>query len=92
MNLIRFNYWFSLIQQPLWGLILKNVTKSLLIALLIFALVTFLWELWYYQLIYMPTMWMRATLEQQTQINILLCYMDLKVVFTTLGLLWVIKK
>jgi len=75
--------------------IIAVVERSILL-IFVYSLLVFIKEVIVYQCLELPLIWNTISLEQQTLININLGLMDLKIIFTMIGLLmflhWFIEK
>ena len=75
--------------------IIGVVERSILL-IFVYSLLVFIKEVLVYQCLELPLIWNTISLEQQTLININLGLMDLKIIFTMIGLLmflhWFMKK
>ena len=75
--------------------IIAVVERSILL-IFVYSLGVFIKEVLVYQCLELPLIWNTISLEQQTLININLGLMDLKIIFTMIGLLmflhWFMKK
>ena len=75
--------------------IIAVVERSILL-IFVYSLLVFIKEVIVYQCVELPLIWNTISLEQQTLININLGLMDLKIIFTMIGLLmflhWFIEK
>ena len=75
--------------------IIAVVERSILL-IFVYSLLVFIKEVLVYQCLELPLIWNTISLEQQTLININLGLMDLKIIFTMIGLLmflhWFIEK
>jgi hypothetical protein len=64
----------------------KTLTRRILLVVLGYMAIAFTWELWVYQN-WLLTVWNTLSLAEQTQINLTLCLMDLKLILTILCIL-----
>ena len=61
---------------------MKKIILIGIIALTGIGLLTFLWETYNYQCVYLPKIWKQLSFEQQQLANLVLQLMDLKIILT----------